>query len=259
MEPDVVSSRLIGMRAIDLAGRRFGRLVAQERDGGSWRCLCDCGNELIVKTGNLSSGNTKSCGCHRRDVMRATARARSEARPATDLVGQRFARLLVLERAANTRGNVNWHVICDCGTQKTATSAHLVHGQAKSCGCLCSGTSTRLIRQADFRVAGELAPRRGLVWKRDGGTCHLCQKNVDGAWHMDHVISLAEYGPHCMDNVAVSCVDCNLAKHVGISWDSPAFPRAAAAYARLHGVEISQDTKKRRHDLGLPVGDRMDQ
>ena len=28
-----------------------------------YKCLCDCGNEIIVRDSNLRSGNTQSCGC----------------------------------------------------------------------------------------------------------------------------------------------------------------------------------------------------
>lgn len=55
--------------AVDLAGMRFGKLVAvrpiEERIRGYvvWECRCDCGNTAFVPTGNLRSGNTKSCGC----------------------------------------------------------------------------------------------------------------------------------------------------------------------------------------------------
>jgi hypothetical protein len=55
--------------SIDLCGKRFGRLVVVEKTAKRihsyvvWKCLCDCGNESFVKTGDLNSGNTKSCGC----------------------------------------------------------------------------------------------------------------------------------------------------------------------------------------------------
>lgn len=49
---------------------RFGYLTVLETFKGSdksWdvrcRCLCDCGNEVVVNRGNLRAGRTRSCGC----------------------------------------------------------------------------------------------------------------------------------------------------------------------------------------------------
>ena len=53
----------------DLTGQRFGRLVVIERAGSDrynhamWKCCCDCGCVLVVCSGNLLRGLTKSCGC----------------------------------------------------------------------------------------------------------------------------------------------------------------------------------------------------
>lgn len=49
-------------------GDRFGKLVVIEsvRATGvktKWRCLCDCGNESIIRQDHLNSGATMSCGC----------------------------------------------------------------------------------------------------------------------------------------------------------------------------------------------------
>lgn len=56
-----------GKVRINLAGQKFGRLVAlsPERLGGctAWRCRCDCGKELIVRTDSLRSGASQSCRC----------------------------------------------------------------------------------------------------------------------------------------------------------------------------------------------------
>jgi hypothetical protein len=50
----------------NLAGMRFGKLVALEYSGSSkWLCMCDCGNTSIVYTANLKRSNTTSCGCVR--------------------------------------------------------------------------------------------------------------------------------------------------------------------------------------------------
>lgn len=55
----------------DISNMRFGHLVAVKPHGYDsshkkrlWKCKCDCGNETIVSTSDLTSGNTMSCGCH---------------------------------------------------------------------------------------------------------------------------------------------------------------------------------------------------
>lgn len=57
----------------NLIGRKFGRLTVMEQLDSiyldkrtirrQWKCLCDCGNEKILTTNSLTSGNTRSCGC----------------------------------------------------------------------------------------------------------------------------------------------------------------------------------------------------
>jgi len=52
---------------IDIKGKKFGRLFVQEvyclNKSYYWKCLCDCGNIVIVHGNKLRSGKTKSCGC----------------------------------------------------------------------------------------------------------------------------------------------------------------------------------------------------
>ncbi len=62
----------------DLTGQVFGRLTVIERlakqaDGSRsplWLCRCSCGTERQLSTRSLKSGNTKSCGCLRREASR---------------------------------------------------------------------------------------------------------------------------------------------------------------------------------------------
>lgn len=62
---------------IDLAGQRFGRLVAIEVAGRdkagrvTWLCACDCGKRAVVESRNLRRGTSRSCGCLRRETARA--------------------------------------------------------------------------------------------------------------------------------------------------------------------------------------------
>jgi hypothetical protein len=65
--------------SLSLTGQLFGRLTVMAEDAirphgtnghtsRTWRCHCACGNEIILSTASLSSGNTRSCGCLSRDV-----------------------------------------------------------------------------------------------------------------------------------------------------------------------------------------------
>lgn len=75
-------------RAIDLTGQKFNKLAVIERAGSdtagaTWRCLCDCGKESVVSAGKLKSGHTKSCGCHRDEMIGKTHRTHGMANKST--------------------------------------------------------------------------------------------------------------------------------------------------------------------------------
>ena len=116
----------------NLIGEKFGRLTVQEWAGnGKWKCLCECGNTVLVQTDNLKSGNTKSCGCYQKEQA---SKANFK-----DLTGQRFGKLIVLERAENDRfGHVNYKCQCDCGSITIVDATNLRNGNTNSCGCLKS-------------------------------------------------------------------------------------------------------------------------
>lgn len=56
---------------VDITGNKYGKLtairrVARPKSGSNkqyWLCRCDCGNDFVVIRANLTSGNTRSCGC----------------------------------------------------------------------------------------------------------------------------------------------------------------------------------------------------
>lgn len=61
------------MRKVDLHGHRYGRLSVvcegrpyyntNGRRVAAWDCICDCGNNAVVRGSDLRSGRTLSCGC----------------------------------------------------------------------------------------------------------------------------------------------------------------------------------------------------
>lgn len=61
---------------VDRTGIRYGKLIALELDSvrgvrgmTHWICQCDCGKTTRVSSGNLSTGRTKSCGCHKIEAL----------------------------------------------------------------------------------------------------------------------------------------------------------------------------------------------
>jgi hypothetical protein len=67
----------------DLTGRQFGRLqvVAKTDKRNSngnvmWLCHCDCGNDCLVSSRDLTNGATQSCGCLRIERSREASKAK---------------------------------------------------------------------------------------------------------------------------------------------------------------------------------------
>ena len=124
-------------------------------------CRCVCGNEVIVSANNLTSGNTKSCGCKKKELFSLSARS--------DLTGRRFGRLLVLERDTDIiRGNrtrSRWKCLCDCGATTTVCQDGLIRESTMSCGCYQRElSSARYTKDLTGQTFGYLT-----VVDRDGG------------------------------------------------------------------------------------------
>jgi 5-methylcytosine-specific restriction endonuclease McrA len=85
-----------------------------------------------------------------------------------NLTGQRYGRLIVVERLPSKNGHVPWRCHCDCGTDAIVLGSNLRSGRQKSCGCL--NNEKRLERNAARRTTDErkleMARARGLKWAR---------------------------------------------------------------------------------------------
>lgn len=119
----------------DLTNQRFGRLIAICREGKNkyknitWKCKCDCGNEVIVVSTQLRQGKTKSCGCLQRDRTSEVCRK--------DITGQRFGKWVALKPSeGHVFGtHIHWDCRCDCGTEASVDIGNLLSGASQSCGC----------------------------------------------------------------------------------------------------------------------------
>lgn len=75
---------------MDIAGQRYGLLVAIERtgtglsatgQGAIWKFKCDCGTEKDVRLKDVRYGNTLSCGCLRSPQCRSSSQSLITDRP----------------------------------------------------------------------------------------------------------------------------------------------------------------------------------
>jgi len=53
---DMVGAKIFKLRVLSQAG-------TDKRNEAIWRCICECGNEVMVLGNNLRRGGYKSCGC----------------------------------------------------------------------------------------------------------------------------------------------------------------------------------------------------
>lgn len=73
------------MKAIDLTGDRYGRLLVLSKSSDrihgrtAWNCLCDCGNTKVASGKTLRNGGTRSCGCLH--IEKALEKVRANERP----------------------------------------------------------------------------------------------------------------------------------------------------------------------------------
>ena len=114
----VVSGRVLscGCRHVAaLIGRRFGKLVVIDIDADiasafgvkHWRCACDCGAMTTVRTNNLTSGRTRSCGCRKPKFGGTT---KDPNRFQSRFKGVRFCRNTKMWRAILTKDAVARHL-----------------------------------------------------------------------------------------------------------------------------------------------------
>lgn len=73
----------------------------------------------------------------------------------------------------------------------------------------------RAMRRTDAAFsANERARYRQLLIRRDGSTCFYCRTSLTHDFHIDHKTPVVKGGArHDIDNLALSCVQCNQEKH----------------------------------------------
>lgn len=163
------------MARINLLGMQFGEwtVIADTDESTSdgdhyWLCQCKCGTVRKVRGRSLRRGTSRSCGC----ITKKNNRER------TNLIGQRFDRLVVLRRADTQKyGHVTWVCQCDCGNIcERATTALRRKDCYHSCGCYNKEQVTNLNKKNLLgQTFGKLTVIEELPERKNGGIVWLCQ------------------------------------------------------------------------------------
>lgn len=149
-------------KLIDLTNKVFGDLTVIKRgpntsdNKAQWYCICSCGKEVLKTSKSLRQGSTH-CGCKKKTTVK-------------DLTGQRFGRLLVINREGSINNKATWNCLCDCGRYTIVRGSDLIANKIKSCGCLKTEMLSQdltnmtfgkltVLRQTDKRLNGS------IVWE----------------------------------------------------------------------------------------------
>lgn len=123
-------------KKLNLLDQQYGRLkviapAPSQKGNSAWLCKCECGNQKIVSTRSLRSGNTRSCGCLHKEI---TSKNFSK-----NITNQRFGSLTAIEPTTDRKhGSVVWKCQCECGNIHFTTAELLLSGKTQSCGCIHS-------------------------------------------------------------------------------------------------------------------------
>jgi len=124
----------------NLISQRFGLLVVESgpirrNNKIYWHCKCDCGQEKDVRSDLLKNGNTKSCGCYKKQILIKN----NKERQTLDLTNQIFGKLKAIKKTNKRKdGRVVWECLCECGNISYVDTHSLQQGKKSSCGCLKS-------------------------------------------------------------------------------------------------------------------------
>lgn len=125
-------------------GKQVGKLTVAEMgpmqgERTVWKCICDCGNYIVVSTINLKKDKVKDCGCSQKPKEPTKPKTwKVKVDPALDAVGKKFGMLTVISVGPKGSRNVPRKVVvkCDCGVETEKLYYSVVRGLTKSCGCL---------------------------------------------------------------------------------------------------------------------------
>lgn len=192
----------------DYTGKKFNNLtIIKELENNKVLCHCDCGNEKILNKYDVTSGNIKSCGCLKNQIIDYTGKKFNHLTIVKELGGgevlcrcdcgneviknkQKVIKGIIKSCGCITRNKIKRDLTgqrfgmlvvlkpvdekynsfickCDCGNKITVTRGHLINGSIKSCGCLKSTNMKKTQKNAFFDGTAIYAIKNGKANKNN--------------------------------------------------------------------------------------------
>jgi len=147
-----------------------------------------------------------------------------------DLTGQKFGRLIVIERVEYEKRGVHWRCRCNCGNEKIILASNLQRGTTKSCGCLSKkeyGEASFNAVLAKYKLHAKDAERDFLLTNYEFrelifSDCYYCGKKPSQVKHNKWSNGDLEYNGidridnskgYIKGNVRPCCRKCNFIKN----------------------------------------------
>ena len=110
--------------------------------------------------------------------------------PRADVAGQRFGRLVAIERVGARNYMSIWRCLCDCGNETNVQIAKLRNGHTKSCGCLKAHKAEETHLKHGHKRRGEV-DRLYPVWRAMKQRCYL-ESSSSYRWYGGRGITVCE-------------------------------------------------------------------
>ena len=124
-----------------------------------YRCICDCGEEVIIYSYDITSGKRLQCKiCSEKERVNKRR---------VDRTGQRFGKLVIVEMLYdyNDTGKTYVKCLCDCGNVKIIAMNNVINGHTTSCGCW--EKESRFQRQHFIDITGQRFGMLTVIKKTD--------------------------------------------------------------------------------------------
>lgn len=137
---------VIKSKGKNIDGQKFGRLTVLETIWKSAtynkpmvRCLCECGNEVILAKNDVQSLHSQSCGCLQREKA-----SLSRKRDWTGFISDSGIELLH-ETSQNQKGQRLWQARCFCGKYFEVLPTYIINNHVHSCGCNSGSSGEKMV------------------------------------------------------------------------------------------------------------------